>query len=96
MKAVDITSATYIDSKKEINDEDPKFKICDIRRSKCKNIFAKGYAKNWSEEVFVIKTVKNTVPWTYVISDLKGKEIVGIFYKKELQKQIKQSLDLKK
>ena len=34
----------------------------------------------------MIKKVKNTVPWTYVISDLKGKEVVGTFYKKELQK----------
>ena len=63
------------------NDKDSKFKIGDIVRiSKYKNIFAKGYDPNWSEEVFVIKKVKNTVPWTYVISDLKGKEIVGTFY----------------
>ena len=41
---------------------------------------------NWSEEVFVIKKVKNTVPWTYVINDLNGEEIIGTFYKKELQK----------
>ena len=34
--------------------------------------FGKGNVRNWSEEVFVIKKVKNTVPWTYVISDLKG------------------------
>ena len=41
---------------------------------------------NWSEEVFVIKKVKNTVPWTYVINDLNGEEIPGTFYEKELQK----------
>ena len=35
---------------------------------------------------FAIKKVKNTVPWTYVVSDPKGEEIVGTFYKKELQK----------
>ena len=87
MKLVDVKSNTYINSSKEINDKDPKFKIGDIVRiSKYKNIFAKGYVPNWSEEVFVIKKVKNTVPWTYVISDLKGKEIVGTFYEKELQK----------
>ena len=51
-----------------------------------KTFFAKGYAPNWSEEVFVIKKVKNTVPWKYVISDLEGKEIAGTFYEKELQK----------
>ena len=51
-----------------------------------KNIFGKGYGPNWSEEIFVVKKIKNTVPWTYVISDLNGEEIVGIFYEKELQK----------
>ena len=34
----------------------------------------------------MIKQVKNTVPWTYVISDLKGEEIIRTFYEKELQK----------
>ena len=51
-----------------------------------KTFFSKGYVPNWSEEVFMIKKVKNSVPWTYVISDLKGKEIVGTFYEKQLQK----------
>ena len=56
MKPVDAKSSTYIDSSKEINHQDPKFKIGDIVRiSKYKNIFAKGYVPNWSEEVFVIK-----------------------------------------
>ena len=74
-------TSTYIESSKKINNKDPKFKIGDIVRiSKYKNIFAKGYTPNWSEEVFVIKKVKNTVPWTYIISDLKGEEIVGTFY----------------
>ena len=41
---------------------------------------------NWSEEVFVIKKVKNTVPWTYAISDLNREEIVGMFYKKRIRK----------
>ena len=53
---------TYIESSKEINDEDYKSKIGDIVRiSKYKNIFAKGYVPNWSEKVFVIKKVKNTI-----------------------------------
>ena len=87
MKPVDVTTNTYIDSSKEINGKDPKFKTGDtVRISKYKNIFAKGYVPIWSEEIFVIKKVKNTVPWTYVIRDLKGKETVGTFYKKELQK----------
>ena len=87
MKPIDLKSSTYIDSSKEINDEDPKFKIVDIIRiSKFKNIFAKSYVPNWSDEIFVIRKVKNTVPWTQVVSDLKGEEIVGGFHKKESQK----------
>ena len=54
--------------------------------SKYKNIFAKGYIPNWSEEEFVIKKVKNTVPWAYVISDLNREEILESFYEKNLQK----------
>ena len=87
IKPVDIKSSTYIDSSKEINYQDPKFKIGDIVRiSKYKSIFAKGYVPNWSQEVFLIKKVKNTVPWTYVISDLEDEKIVKTFYEKELQK----------
>ena len=65
MKPADVKSSTYIESSKEINDKNPKFKIGDfVRISKYKNIFAKGYVPNWSEEVFVIKKFKNTVLWT--------------------------------
>ena len=97
MKLVDVKPNTYINCSKEIDDEDPKFKIRDIVKvSKYKNIFAIGSIPNWSEEVFVIKKVKNTVPWTCAISDLKGEEIVGTFYEKELQKQINKSLELRK
>ena len=72
MKPVNVKSSTYIDFNKEKDKESPKFKIRDnVRISKHKSIFAKGYAPNWSEEVFVITKVKNAVPWTYVISDLK-------------------------
>ena len=87
MKPVDVKSSEDIVSNKEINDKDPKFKIADIVRiSKHKNIFSKAYVPNWSEKVFVIKKVKNTVPWTYVVSDLKGEGFAGTFYKTELQK----------
>ena len=87
MKPVDVKDNSYTDFGKEVNDKNPKFKIGDhVRISKQKNIFAKGYTPNQSEEVFVIKEVKNTVPWTYVISDLNGEEIIGTFYEKELQK----------
>ena len=73
--------------KKKLNDKDPKFKVGDrVRISKYKNIFAKGYTTNSSEEVFIIKKVRNTVTWTYVINDLNGEEIIWTFYEKELQK----------
>ena len=64
--------------------------------SKYKNIFAKEYAPNWSEKVFVVSKIKNTVPWTYVVSDLNGEEITGSFYEKELQKLINKNLEQKK
>ena len=51
-----------------------------------KNIFTKSYIRNWSEKEFMIKKVKNTVLWTYVINDLNGEEIVWMIYKKELKK----------
>ena len=65
MKPINVKDNTYIDFDKEVNDKDPKFQVGDdVRISKYKNIFTKGYTPNWSEEVFVIKKVKNTVPWT--------------------------------
>ena len=74
MKPADVKSSTYINSSKEIIDEDPKFIIGDIiKTSKYKNVFAKGNIPNWCEEVFVIKKVKNNALWTYLISNLIGK-----------------------
>ena len=87
MKPVDLNPSMYVDFCKENNKEGPKFKVDDhVRISKYKNIFWKGYVPNWSEDVFVIKKVKNTVPWMHIISDLNGEEIIGTFYEKELQK----------
>ena len=86
MKPYDVKDNTYIDFKKESNDKDPKFKVGDhVRISKYKNILGKGYMPNWSEEIFVISKIKNTAPWTYVLNDLNGKQIIGTFYEKELQ-----------
>ena len=86
MKPINVEHNTYIDFEKEVNDKDTKFKVGDhVRISKYKNIFAKGYTPNWSEEVFIIKKVKNTVPWIYIINDLNSEEITGSFYEKELQ-----------
>ena len=81
MKPVDVKSNAFIDSSKEINEKDPKFIIGDnVTILKYKNVFAKAYVPNWSEEIFVIKKVKNTVPCRYVITDLKGEKNVGTFY----------------
>ena len=83
--------------KDKVNDKGPKFKVGDhVRISKYKNIFTKGYTPNWSEKVFVVSKIKNTVPWTYVINDLNGEEIIGTFYEKELQKTNKQEFTIKK
>ena len=97
MKPVDVKNNTYIDFKKEVNDKDPKFKVGDhVRISKYKNIFTKVYAPNWSEEVSVVKKIKNTVPWTYVINDLNVEEIIGKFSEKELQKTNQQEFRIEK
>ena len=48
-----------------------------VRILKHKTIFAKVYVPNWREDV--------SKSWIYVISDLKGEEIIGTFYEKELQ-----------
>ena len=97
MKPIDVKDNTYINASKEINNKDPKFKVGDyVRISKYKNIFAKGYMPNWSEEVFAIKKVKNTISWTYVINDLNGEEIIGTFYEKELQKTNQEEFRIEK
>ena len=67
-----------------------------MRISKYKNIFAKGYTPNWSEELFLSKEIRNTVPWTYVINDLNDEEIIGTFYEKELQKINQQQFRIEK
>ena len=97
MKLADVKDNTYINIDKEVNDKDSKFKIGDhVRISRYKNIFAKGYTPNWSEEVFVIKKVKNTFSWTYVINDLNGEEIIGTFYEKELQRTNQEEFRIEK
>ena len=97
MKPSAVKYNTYINIGKEVNDKDPKFKVGNhVRISKYKNIFARGYTPNWSEEIFVIKEIKNTVPWTYVINDLNGEKIIGTFYEKELRKTNQQEFRIEK
>ena len=87
MKPIEVTNNSYAEYNEETNKKSPKFKVGDhVRISKYKNTFAKGYVPNWSEEVFIVNKIKNTVPWTYTINDLNDEPITGTFYEKELQK----------
>ena len=88
MKPGDVKSNTYI---KEINDNSPKF----MRISKSLNVFARSYVSNWSEEIFVIKKVKNTYH-RHILSEILKYETFERFTKKNCKKQIKKSLELKK
>ena len=83
MEPVDVKDNAYIDFKKEVNDKDPKFKLGNrVRISKYKNIFAKGYTPNWSEEVFVVSKIKNTVPWTLLLMISMVQKLLEHFMKK--------------
>ena len=97
MKPIDVTDDSYTEYNEDFNKKDPNFKVGDhVRISKYKTIFAKGYTPNWSEEVFVVSKIKNTVPWTYIVSDLNGEKITGSFYEKELQKTSQENFRIKK
>ena len=89
MKPIDVTSNSYAAYNEDSNEKDPKFKVDDcVRISKYKEIFAKGYTQNRSDEVSVISKIKNTVQWTYLVSDLKGEAITGTFMKKNCRKLV--------
>ena len=82
----DNNKRVYID---EHNEKDSRFKVGDrVRISKFKNIFAKGYAPNWSSEIFIVDKVNDTVPYTYSLKDLNDEEIIGSFYDRELHKSL--------
>ena len=96
IKHVHVNASTYINFSTK-NKEDAKFKVSDnVRISKYKNIFPKCYTTNWSEEVFLIKKVKNAMPWTYVINDLNGKVFFLTFSEKELEKTNKKEFRIEK
>ena len=85
MKFADVKPIMHIDFNEENNKKGPKCKVVrnHVRKLKCKNTFAKSYASNKSEEFFVMKKCKNTVPWIYFISDLNEEEIVATFYEQK-------------
>ena len=86
MKPIDVRNnnkRVYVD---EHNEKDSRFKVGDrVRISRYKNIFAKGYAPNWSKEIFIVDKVNDTVPYRYNLKDL-NEEIIDSFYDRELQK----------
>ena len=96
MKPIDVTDDSYAKYNEDSNKKDPKFVVGDhVRISKYKNIFAKGYTPNWSEEVFVVNKIKNTISWTYVISELNAEPITGNFMKKNCKQLVKKNSEKK-
>ena len=89
MKPIDIGDNNKRVHIAEHNEKDSRFKVGDrVGISKFKNIFAKGYAPNWSKEIFIVDKINDTVPYTYNLKDLNDEEIIGSFYDRELQKSI--------
>ena len=98
MRPIDVKDSTYIDFGKEVNDNDPKFKVGDhVRISKYKNIFAKGYTPNWSEGVFVIKKKKIKIQFhgLMLLMILMVKKLLEHFMKKNCKRQINKNLESK-
>ena len=96
MKPIDVGDDSFVEYNEECNKKGPKCKVGDhVRISKYKNIFAKGYRPNWNEEIFVVKKIKNTVPCTYLFSDLNGEEIAVVFLRKNCKNLIRKNLEIK-
>ena len=75
----------------------PKFSVGDeVRITKKKKVFEKGYTTRWTEEIFTIKEIRETNPITYKLEDLQGEEIKGTFYEPELQKTEQQIYRIEK
>ena len=77
IKIKPIAASNDVECNEDSNKKNPKFKIGDrVKISKYKNKFAKGYVSNWSEDVFIVNEIKNTVPLTYTISNLNGVKVI--------------------
>ena len=97
MKPLDVKPDSYAEYNVESNEKDAKFKVGDHGRIwKYKNIFAKEYASNCSEEDFVISKIKKTVPWANVIINLNREEVVRTFYEEDLQKNNQEEFRIEK
>ena len=74
-----------------------KFHVGDkVRISLAKNVFDKGYEANWTEEIYIVESVKNTMPVSYKLKDLMGEPIIGRFYEEELQKTNQKTFRIEK
>ena len=70
-----------------VNKKPAKYKVGDrVRISKYKQIFTKGYLPNWTNEIFTIHNIKQTVPRTYILKDDTGTVLDGGFYEQEISK----------
>ena len=93
-KPADVKDNTYIDFKKDVNDKNPKFKVGDqVRISKYKNIFAKEYMPNWSEEIFIIKKLKRLYHGYMFLMTLMVKKLLVLFMKMNYKLQISKNLE---
>ncbi|XP_053598646.1 uncharacterized protein LOC128668864 [Microplitis demolitor] len=98
MKPIDVTTAENekqlfkkiykpLQIHQPLNKKESKFKVGDkVRINKYKHVFEKGYTPNWTTEIFTIKSVQNTNPTTYKLTDYQNQSIEGGFYNEELNK----------
>ena len=94
MKSIDDTSYSYAECNGDFNKKDPKIKVGDqVRISRYKNILAKGYAQNWSEQVFVVSGIKITVRGLMLLVNWMGKKLMEVFMKKNYKKLMKKNLE---
>ena len=93
MKPIDVTDDSYAEYNEDFNKKEPKFRVGGhVRISKYKIIFAKGYIPNWSEEVFVVSKIKNTVSWTWLVT-LMVKKLLKVFMKKNFKKLVRKNAE---
>ena len=94
MKSIDDTSYSYAECNGDFDKKDPKIKVGDqVRISRYKNILAKGYAPNWSEQVFVVSGIKITVRGLMLLVNWMGKKLMEVFMKKNYKKLMKKNLE---
>ena len=94
VKPVDVNQTHILTQLKKLITKILNFKSVILLGFQNLKTFLQGYTPYWSEEVFVIKKVKKVL--CHVVNDLNGEEIVGTFYKNELQKTNQKEFRIKK